>query len=141
VSLNAPDGSLAYLQVKSPEVELVVLSANRTWPLSRNAESIVGRLYGNTVQRGSVVSLPKEQRGAFWTAEWRHVSGVVLLDYVRSGDAAYSCTVLLNPNAAVPASAATFPHAAVCCLDGSVFRWVGGEPGRTHTLPDGTRLE
>jgi hypothetical protein len=86
------------------------------------------------------VTLPRANLSKFWAPEWKHVSGVVLLYFVRpfGGEPRYSCVVLLNPVADMQASQAWFPHAHVCLLDGSTFRWVRGEPEGPRWLPDGT---
>ena len=52
----------------------------------------------------------------------------------------YSSVVLTNPNAACPASPDWFARSRVVVLEDGVFRWVRGEPGKAHTLPDGTVL-
>ena len=177
VSLRAPDGTSALLQVKAPDrpgevvghqrvdgeydehvlgaltkaarqlptsgdsANLIVVSANRTWPLSGQPQCVVSDLIGSTLQVGSVVTLPRSRRGKFCTPEWKHVSGVVLLDYLRGVDEfKYPCTVLLNPAADAKASPDWFPRARVSVLEDTTFRWVRGEPGDAHTLPDGTVL-
>ena len=79
--------------------------------------------------------------GRFFSPEWAHVSGVVLIDYARSDEFFYVSTVLLNPCASVQCDPAWFPRARVCVLDElEVFRWIGGEPGERWTLRDGTPL-
>jgi hypothetical protein len=129
------------LPVSTETPNLIVVSANRTWPLSGDPQCVVTELIGSTLQMGNVVMLPRSRRGKFWTPEWRHIAGVVLLDYLRGIDEfKYACTILLNPFAEVGASAEWFPRARVCVLEGSTFRWVRGEPGDAHTLPDGTAL-
>ena len=120
---------------------LIVVSANRTWRLSGDPRCVVVDLVGGTLQVGGAISLPRSNRGKFWTPEWKHVAGVVLLDYLASVDEfTYPCTVLFNPVADVKASADWFPRARVLELEGSTFRWVRGAPGIAHTIPDGTVL-
>jgi len=129
------------LPASSKDANFIVVSANRTWPLSGDPQCVVGDLIGSTLQIGSVVTLPHARRGKFWTPEWKHIAAVVLLDYLRGlTEFKYPCTVLLNPVAEVQASAEWFPRARVCVLEGSHFRWVRGEPGDAHTLPSGTIL-
>lgn len=124
-----------------PEAKFIVVCANRTWPLSSNVQCLVVDLVGSTVGHDSVVTLEGSRLGKFWRRDWKHVSGVVVLDYLRGhSDFLYPCTVLLNPVASVPGAPDWFPHARVFVLEDSVFRWVRGEPGDTHTLPDGTML-
>ncbi|MCK6536213.1 MAG: hypothetical protein L6Q84_24875 [Polyangiaceae bacterium] len=123
-------------------VNLIAVCANRTWPLSGEPGFLVTELVGSTVQRGSVVSLPRSRVGRFYSTDWAHIAGVVVLDYLRGVDVfKYPCTVLLNPQAARPASPDWFPRGRVCQFDGEAFRWIRGEPGDEHTLPDGTKLD
>jgi hypothetical protein len=123
------------------EAKFVAVCANRTWPLSSNPQCLVTDLVGSTVGINSEVTLPRSHLGRFWTVDWQHVSGVVALDYLRGVDVfTYPCTVLLNPKANVQASPDWFPRARVCQLVEGRFRWIRGEPGRAHTLPDGTAI-
>lgn len=126
------------------DVNLIVVSANRIWPLSGNPDCVVTDLFGTSVSHGSgtPIVLPRDQLGRFWSPGWRHIAGVVLLDYIRGSDAfMYGCTVLLNPVANHGASADWFPRARVCLLGGDKFHWERGEPGFAHGLPTGTILE
>jgi hypothetical protein len=129
------------LPKSSAGANLILVSANRTWPLSGEPGCVVTELIGSTRGTEKGVFLRRADCGKFWTPEWAHISGVVLLDYVRGVDQfKYQCTVLLNPVATATASSEWFPRARVCQLEGSTFRWIRGEPGRAHTLPDGTSL-
>jgi hypothetical protein len=123
------------------EAKLIVVCANRTQPLSLHPGCLVTELIGSTLQLPSGTVLPRSRLGKFFCSEWKHVSGVVMLDYLRGETRfEYPCTILLNPNADVQAKADWFPRGRVCKLDGSMFRWVRGEPGRYHTLPDATPI-
>ncbi len=121
--------------------QLVSLSAQRLWSLATNPECVTTAVYGTSVGFGDgQVYLPREKLGRF--PAWPHVSGVVLLDYVRSPETlAYACTVLLNPwcRPELACAAEWFPHARVCHLIGDRITWIGGAPDRAF-LPEGTRL-
>lgn len=81
-------------------------------------------------------------RGRFDNDDWKHVSGVAILDYVRGAvELRYYCTVLANPAARVPLDPGWFPAAKVAVCSERSWGWVGGEPGDTHTLADGTHTE
>lgn len=122
-------------------VNLIVVTANRRLPLSQHLDFLLVDLVGSTVGAGGGVSLPCSSRGRFWDEDWRHISAVVLLDYVRGVDTfKYACTVLTNPAATVLASPTWFPRARVCVLEGSAFRWVRGQPDNVYSVPDGTVL-
>jgi hypothetical protein len=123
-----------------PEVNLVALCPNRS-PQSTPWACLVAHLYGATMG-GREVTLSTANLGRFWSPEWKHVAGVVVLELLRpiSGELRYSCVVLLNPVSDVRASVDWFPHAHVCVLEGDRFRWARGEPGLPRWLPDGTRL-
>jgi hypothetical protein len=139
--LRALSKAASQLPTSGDSANLIVVSANRTWSLSGQPQCVVTDLIGSTLQVGNAVTLPRSRRGKFWTPDWKHVSGVVLLDYLRGVDEfKYPCTVLLNPAADVKALAEWFPRSRVCILEGSTFRWVRGEPGDADTLPDGTVL-
>lgn len=123
-----------------PPAKLIVASACRVWPLSQNVGFLVSELIGQTEQRDAV-ALPRSRLGKFWSPEWQHVAGVVLLDYLRGvDDLWYGCTVLLNPSLPVGELREWFAHARVCWFDGKVFHWARGAPGVAHFLPAGTRL-
>lgn len=134
------------LPSSATEATLIVVSANRISSLAANPRCVVVDLIGSSLQEGSGIRIPQANRGKFWRPEWKHVSGVVLLDYLRGqtergvDEFKYCCTVLPNPTADVQVEAEWFPRARVCVLEGSTFRWVRGAPGISHTLPDGTRL-
>ncbi len=157
--LKATQTAMRQLPRNSAAANFVVLCSKRAWPLAVDVQPLVSFLIGATVQLAlpSAVTLPVANRGAFFTDEWRHVSAVIVLDYFRGADLdfdaesaasavvrrlpEYVCTVLFNPKADVPSSADWFPHARVCRLDQSAsFRWIRGEPGDAHTLPDGTAV-
>lgn len=119
---------------------LIVVCANRAWPLAWTPYVVTGFALGGSVGSQGKVSLPVARRGAFFTDEWKRVSGIVILDFVIGlSGGVYPCTIILNPNAAVPASAEWFPHARVLELADDVFRWRNGEPGHSY-FPDGTVL-
>ena len=140
--LAAVNKASAQLPNGGPEAKFIAVSANRRWPLSTDPRCLVTHLIGSTLTLESgVTTLPQRYYGKFWQPDLRHVSGVVMVDYLRGTESfSYPCTVLLNPTADVPASEAWFPHGRVAVLEGNLFRWVRGGPGRYHTLPDGTRL-
>lgn len=120
---------------------VIVICANRNWPLCWELRPLVKYLIGSTHQVDEELFLPKGRRGGFFSADWSHVSGVLVLDLVRGIErSVYSSVVLTNPNAACPVSPDWFPRSRVVVLDDGVFRWVRGEPGKAHTLPDGTVL-
>jgi hypothetical protein len=123
-----------------PEAKFVALCPNRS-PLSAPWACLVPHLIGATLG-ARVVTLPRGNLGRFWAPEWKHVSGVLVLEMPRpvSGDPLYSCVALLNPVSDVRASADWFLHARVCVLEGDTFRWIRGDPGSPSYLPDGTRL-
>lgn len=118
---------------------LIVVCANRNWPLAWDVGCLVRPLLGSTLQVGSRVFLERDRAGAFFKDGWAHVSGVVVLDVAWGIDEGkYLCVVLLNPNADFPAREEWFPGARVAILEGNAFDWVRGEPGVAHTLPTGT---
>ena len=127
------------------EVKLIAVCPNRRSLSMPSAHgSLISDLIGKTEgEKGKIVTLPKSRLGKFWTTDWRHVSGVVVLDLLlpMHGGAHYGCIVLMNPVATVPALADWFPHAHVCVLEDSTFRWIRGEPsGPPRWLPNGTVL-
>jgi hypothetical protein len=124
------------------QVKLIAVCANKGFPISLHPPmSLIADLIGQTTC-GSPVTLPKSRLGKFWTSQWAHVAGVVLLDYGRGGDRfLYPCTVLLNPSLDIRGMADWFPHARVCTFDGSEFHWVRGAPGDLHGIPDGARFD
>jgi len=136
----AVEKAAGQLPKAGPEAKFIAVCANRTWPLSAMPQCLVTDLIGSTVtlEFGPTI-LPTSRVGKFATPEWQHVSGVVILDYVRGGSNEYRCTVLLNPWATVRTSDTWFPGGRVAVLDGDRFRWAAGEP-EDSTLPDGTRL-
>jgi hypothetical protein len=126
------------------QAQFVCICPNRS-PLSMAHVVLISYLAGRTEgehgRRGRTrVTLPKDKRGQFWSAEWAHVSGLIVLELLRpeNGDISYGCVVLLNPNAAALASADWFEHAHVLVLEGNTFRWKGGEPAGPRYVPDGT---
>ncbi|MDB4996616.1 MAG: hypothetical protein JWM74_4048 [Myxococcaceae bacterium] len=132
------------LPKKSEHPQMLVMSAQRLWLLAGNPQCVIVSMLGSTTGYGSNghVELLAKDLGLFHSPEWRHVGGIVLLDYVRSIDRfAYACTVLLNPwcDEAVRCDRTWFPHGRVAWLDGDVFRWERGAPQRS-TLPEGTVL-
>jgi hypothetical protein len=121
----------------------VAVCANRQLPLAWTPHVI------SRFAIGSVICIPDEgcyltpeRQGAFFTDEWKHVSGIVILD-VAFGDTRtdYPCTVLLNPQATRPAVASWFPYARVLELrrQTQTFRWLNGQPQHPF-FPDGTIL-
>lgn len=139
--LAAIDKAMGQLPTDDVDANIVVMTANRTRPLSHHAQPVVTHLLGHT-SGDSNIHLPYNNRGKFFQTEWKHVSAVLLLDFVRGANVqAYSGTVLTNPQARNPIAANWFPRASVLRLVGSTFRWSGGEPGNTHTIPDGTTLD
>lgn len=119
---------------------MIAVCANRSQSLAWEPGCLVEHLFGRTRQHGNAVVLERRDLG-FLQRDWRHVSGVVLLDLIRGvEDAQYTCTVLTNPWAAYPIAASAFPRGRVLVLDGETFRWVGGQPGVAHGLIDGTSL-
>ena len=68
------------------QAKIIAVCANRTQPLSTNAQCLVTDLSGSTLGIGKVCTLPTRNLGKFWTPEWKHVSGVVILDYLRGTD-------------------------------------------------------
>jgi hypothetical protein len=118
---------------------MVVVCANRNWPLAWDVGCLVRPLIGSTVQVGSRVFLERGRAGAFFKDDWSHVSGVIILDVAWGIDEGkYLCVVLLNPNADFPAREEWFPGARVAVLKGKTLEWARGEPGEAHTLPGGT---
>jgi hypothetical protein len=136
----ALDKAAKQLPKTETEAKFIALSANRSWPLSLTPQRLVADLIGSTatLDFGPTI-LPTARVGKFAAPEWRHVSGVIILDYVRGPSPTYGCVVLLNPWATVLGSAAWFPHGQVAVLEDERFRWVGGAP-EDSTLPNGTRL-
>jgi hypothetical protein len=121
---------------------IIVMCAQRGAPLSQDCEQIGHDLIGSTSQYCGAVLLARSQRGAFDSDAWRHVSAVVLLDYLRGvNEFKYPCTVFLNPWATTRLDESEFPRARVLTLtaDG-VFRWLRGAPTAAPTIPDGTVL-
>lgn len=120
---------------------LIAVTALRRWPLSSDCRCVVVHAIGSTTTKDGRTSLWGSKAGTFFRPEWAHVSGIVLLDYLRGETFRYACTVLLNPNATHPASPDWFPYGRVCILDGDTFRWVRGAPSIYTTLPDGTPFD
>ena len=164
-ALSEPGGVTVELQVKAPDEPgehdervvaaidhaarqlrapargpaMIAVCANRDWSLAYRPGCVVSRVFGSTTQEDTGVFLDATNVGGFFTDAWKQVSGVVLLDLIRGELTLYTCTVLLNPNAAFPADASWFPFARVCVLEGEAFRWIRGAPEH-HGLPDRTRF-
>lgn len=121
---------------------LIVVIANRNWPLTAAPRILESHLVGGTTQYQGTegLFLHDENRGLFFTPNWDHCSGVVMLHYVRGVDTfSYANVTLLNPNAQHPCKLEWFMGARVCYLDGDRFRWRGGKP-KYSIISDGTHL-
>lgn len=140
--ISALDKAARKLPADEMRPTLIGVTALRRWPLSTNCRCVVVHVVGSSVQEvGGRVSVPASRAGMFFKPEWSHVSGVMLLDYVRSDAFRYACTVFVNPNAKRQISPAWFPHARVCVLSDGAFRWIRGTPSNHCTLPDGTPFD
>lgn len=122
----------AAAQLPDPAVgpSLIVLAAQRGWPLSGDIDA-VEHLIGSTCQyEDGQLLLHDSNFGEM--RKWEHVSAIVLLDYCRWLDAfTYGCTVLLNPWTYQPSDPSWFPYARVLeCRDG-VFTWHRGPPNHS----------
>jgi hypothetical protein len=136
----AVEKAAGQLPRSGPEAKIIAVTPNRNWPLSSTPYCLVTKLIGGTVQfESGAIVLPKANLGKFSTPEWKHVSAVVILDYVRAAPPVYGCTVLLNPWAEVRAPETWFRGGRVAVLDAESFRWAGGQP-EDSMLPDGTRM-
>lgn len=125
----------------SPKVPaLIGLFPLRSLSLSWNASCLTTHLFGSTISvPGGATYLQHHQFGRFLYG-WRHVAGVVAIDFLRGESIAkYACTVLLNPHAIYPLAPDCFPRARVVTLDQDTFRWRRGAPQLTF-LPSGTRV-
>lgn len=138
--LAAIDHAAAQLPRAGTRATFVLMNAFRNWPLSATMSPLMRHLIGRTLQDGDSVSLPHDRRGRFFEDGWRHVSGVVVLDLLRSVETRYGCCVLLNPRAQVSANETWFPRARVCFWSGRCFEWARGEPDDC-TVPAGTTME
>lgn len=140
--LGGIEKAASQLRPHGDACNVIVMCAQRHAPLSQDCGAIGHRLIGSTSQFGSAVLLARADRGSFDEPEWRHVSAVVLLDYLRGFDEfKYPCTVLLNPWATVRMDESDFPRARVLTLDErEVFHWVRGAPSVFPPVPDGTFL-
>jgi hypothetical protein len=142
----AVDNGAAQLPKPARGHAFVVICSNWDWSLAYEPECLVKHLIGGRTvcyQGSPHVFLEgvDENPGKFFTPEWEHVSGVLLLDLVRGYDARLNtCTVLTNSNATFSANPDWFPFARVCVLEGEEFHWVRGEPA-DGILPDGTLLQ
>lgn len=136
----AVENAAGQLPRKGDSINLIAVCANRIAPLSQNPRCLVKALVGAPLGTGDGGSVLTEgQYGRFFASDWVHVSGVVMIDYLRGIDTfKYACTVLLNPVATVTGDPEWFPYARVAHLDGDAFQWVRGEPGRAHGLRPGT---
>jgi hypothetical protein len=118
---------------------MIAVCANRSWGLAWEPTCLVHLLIGSTMQVDDTVYLVRHDQG-FFSDDWKHVSGILLLDLLRGIDETkYTCTVLTNPQATFPVSPDWFPKGRVCVLEGTRFRWVRGQPGNALGLVDGTR--
>jgi hypothetical protein len=124
------------------QASLIVVSAQRRWPISQSPEFAVAKLLGPTTQIGTAIVLPRDQLGCFYCPAWRRIGGVMFLDHVRGERFLYSCTVLLNPAADedVRCQPGWFPRARVLWHDDECFRWQGGHPGGPACIYDGTKI-
>lgn len=96
-------------------------------------------LIGNTTNYEGVVCL--SERGSFATDGFRHIGGLVLLDYIPGAvEQSYCCTILTNPWAQARSRAERpwFPRGRVLELVGERFRWEPCEPDRAFEFPTGT---
>lgn len=133
--LKALDHGACQLRRVPVAPAFVVMLTNRMSSLAYRPHPLVHHVYGSTSSDAAGVAL--DGRGRFFTAEWAHVAGVILLDLLIGEETKYTCTVLLNPTAKAPGREEWFPRARVAeILDGVVI-WHRGEPGVPHDLPDG----
>lgn len=165
LALTSPSGQLVEFQVKSPDqprqddsqvikaaekakkqlrcpptgAAMVAICANREQNLAWEPKCLIHHLIGSTTQVNNTVYLVRHEQG-FFSGDWNHVSGILLLDLLRGADdTRYTCTVLTNPQATFPVSPDWFPRGRVCVLEGTRFRWVRGQPGRALGLVDETQ--
>jgi hypothetical protein len=131
--IEALEHGARQLPKKSDHPQMLVMSAQRLWLLSGNPQCVIVSMLGSTTCYGGSgrVELLGRNLGRFYSPEWRHVGGIVLLDYVRAIDRfAYACTVLLNPwcDDAVRCDRTWFPHGRVAWLEddeGTILRLRG----------------
>lgn len=146
--LKALDKAVTQLPRPASRPAFIAVSSQRrgTASLTQEPRALVVKLYGASAswnREPGVVRISQANRGAFFAqaSDWEHVSGILLLDYLRGVESQrYACTVLLNPRATHPAHESWFPRARVCTLVGDRFQWVRGEPTGAHSLPNGTIL-
>jgi hypothetical protein len=158
LGVRAPDGVAVDIQIKVPGTEnplasvekaarqlrsspnravIVVCSRDPQFPSCEPDEFF--NLIGNTTNYDGVVCL--NDRGRFESEDFRHVGGLVLLDYIPGAiEQTYCCTVLTNPWAASRSRTerAWFPRARVLLLDGERFRWEPEPPDLGFEFPNGT---
>ena len=105
----------------SPHRTAIVVCSRRSRFVSCEPGELLG-LIGSTVSEYGAVRLA--ERGRFASADWAHVGGVALLDYIPGEvQQKYTCTVLLNPwcNADVAIERDGFPVPAYCASKRTAF--------------------
>jgi hypothetical protein len=102
------------LPTTDTQAKLLVVCAQRDWPLISEPSRIVSHCLGGATQLpGPRYELPREKWGVFHSA-WGHVSAVVLLDLIRRETMRYGAVVLINPWAFVRAEPPWFRFGRVC---------------------------
>lgn len=124
------------LPIASSRPSLIVMAAQRDFPLSADIQVIEGFI-GDTAQYpDDTVLLHDDHRGELFG--WRHVSGIIALDHLRGlEDSSYGCVLLQNPWADHPVDAMWFPHARILTSASDQFTWLHPHP--YTTIPTGTR--
>lgn len=126
----------AQLPVPAMGPALIVMLAQRDWPLSANIDVIESFIGSTTGYPDGTVLLHDHELGEF--SSWAHISGIVVLDYLRGlGNSYYGGVLFQNPWADAPADPAWFPHAQVLTCSDGIFTWLRGHPAAT-TFPSGT---
>lgn len=138
--IAAVEHAATQLPVPARGPAIIAVCANRMWPLSQNMRSLLLLLIGAVRGVGRQGFLRRADAGSFFSDDWRHVAGIVVLDLVRGLDrATYACTVLTNQRSPFPLNPDWFPNARVGGFVGDTFRWFRGVPGPPF-VPDGTTL-
>lgn len=140
--VTATEKACSQLPQPATSPALIVVIAKRNLPLTATPRVLERHLVGGTTQYAGTVGLylHDDDRGLFFTPEWRHCSGVVMLHYVRGVDTfLYANVTLLNPNASHPCELDWFAGARVCYLEGDRFHWRGGKP-KYSIIGEGTHL-
>jgi hypothetical protein len=95
--VTAAVGKAAQQLQGASHTSMIVICANRSWSLATDPQCVVAHAVGSTVEEDGAVALPMNCRGKFYSGEWSHVGGIVMIDCVRgSRDLRYCCTVLVN---------------------------------------------